>query len=1501
MLAKRYLFCCVVLFILQLFAVEPVWGEVRRLSTSEGLSQSYVTNLVIDKKGYLWLATDAGLNKYDGYQVVQVQEPSGELDEAGIHRLYQDPKGNIWISSLFSGLHRYDPASSKFRQYLFKPNNEEQALAETVSSLLSLGDDYIWLGRGKDVARMNVESGEITSVFALPNPNERSFVRTLFHHRGYLYIGTSEGAYVMQLASGKTRAINYLPAPATSIYQSNVKSFAVDDAGWLLVGTVYGLYKVDISDNEALFADPNGQFKNALVLAERNIWKIIPKPGFLRLATDKGLFDFEPQSGKLRKQDAIKQSGYTLTDPAIIDVEEDPYGAMWVATKNDGAFYLPSGEFAFRNFNSENIGGEGLSHHVVWAVEFFQGTLWLGTDNGLTELDPESGESKVYFRDYGQDEYTENFGIAAIFPYQGRLWLNTTLGLYRFDPQTKTLEKVVSSDGKFAEYLAGRLFGGTLLNDGRLFIVNPDAGMFYFNLDSGKITPLGGDFKRYDPFLVEGFKPPLPDSPEKPLFYNSSGQLFRVDVAAERLELIYEVPKDKSSWAISLHSYVIDHNNILWLSLSNFGLVGLDAKTFQLRYVNDFDKYNLGTLLYAMTLDDAGMIWLSSHKGIWRFNPDNMHFQQYTTEQGLDTNEFNMPAHTRLPDGRIAYGSVTGLTLFDPKKNRPTHPLIKQVNITSVELMSRQLKIPAMTPFRSIELEHDDIGLEVAFSAMAFNFQDRIVFEYQLSGEQKTYTRNSNRVIFPKLSPGSYRLKVWAKDPFTGDYTAPAQLDILVAYPLWRSPLAILLYVLVFVASVAGWMYRRNRVQRILLTAHRETRESEARLKLALEGSHSGVWDWQASSSNIYQPRLKSELGYENEQTSLDEYLAKIHPQERQKFRVEWLEFLSTEKGYFDCTYRLRHASGHWRWYKDFGKVVSWLDGMPEKVAGTYTNMTRELVFEENARLYGAAFEQTRDWVLILDHKFRIRATNQSLRDTFNYSHADKSSRSLTFGLSRDSRLNYLRLLAGLGVGEQYQGEETVRTADGKRVPVLLKASAVASGENKFVNYIIVMTDISAQRGAHVRQREQAGYDDLSGLPNRTLMLDRCEHALSLARLHDSRLALLLINIKGYSAINQRYGDQVADQVLMELTRRISSVMGETDSLARLNGDEFLLLMEEARSTEQIARLCGQIQRAVDVPLEFTDFDLKIGVYMGVALYPLDGNALPELLKAADIALFQARRNPKVNFQFFKPEFNLHLMRRRQMVKDLVRACEEFEFGNEYEEVRAADGHVVALDVRPLWLRNDGKIDVREFLDVAAEAKVLPEIGRQTLSSALLELKAWRRVNHELYLVLPLYGGALSCDDFMPTLEKELARHKLPPEVLTFALDENQWSRQMLDSDTLTTLRKRGCRVLLDNFSCHGLTLQELAKMPLDGLRMAAQQGGERDVAAAVTEAVVAMAHSLKLQLYCRDVDDRDTRNQLKAAGIDYWQGLLSGGVMDGDAIAERLEGPKARREDPVG
>ncbi|TMN72051.1 hypothetical protein CWB85_08645 [Pseudoalteromonas sp. S1727] len=1468
-------------------------AQVKRLSPSEGLSQSYVSNMLIDNSGYLWLATEGGLNRYDGYQVVHIAGPNGELDEAIIDVIYQDPAGYIWISSLVAGLFRYDPSTDSYQQFLSKPISEEQVLSQSVFTMLATDDKSLWIGRGWDFARLDLATGQIETIFELPEERTRgTMIRNLLHYKDYIFIAASSGAYVYHISTGQYRKLEHLSKEPEHAYQNYVKSLAIGENEQLYVGAVRGLYQVDISDLPTMFERPDIPFTNKTILADLNVWKIINEHGTLELGTDKGLFKLNLTTGELIKNKRLEESKYSLSDSSILDIVKDKNGAMWAATKSDGAFYLPYDNYHFENVNASMLTGDGLSHPSIWGITEFENKLWLATHNGLTAVDLKTNQGQVFLKDYLADLFTTEFNVYKITPYKNRLWLHTNRGIFSFDPQSHEVFPAKTADPSQQHLITGWVHGSTLMPTGDLFYVHSDHGMFVYNVDSQIITPLGGEFESFEPFLAYGFFPPLSTKPESPLFFNA-GVLYQVDPNTFALTKIYTVPEQHENLAVNVMSYVVDNNNVLWISLSNFGLIGLDATTYQLLYTIDLDKNKLGTLMYDMVLDDTGMIWMSSHKGIWRLNPENKHFQQFTTSEGLASTEFNSGAVTRLKTGQIVYGTLKGFTYFYPNDNHPKHGLIDHVNITSIDLMSRELSTDLKQPIKKIVLEHDDIGLEVAFSAMAFNYQERIIYEYQLSDGQKSYTRNNNRVLFPKLNPGRYQLKVWATDPMTGDYTAPAVLDIVVKYPLWRAPQFMVLYAVVFFVLIASWVMRRNRIQQLLLAAHRESQESEARLKLALEGSRSGVWDWHSSSPIIYQPRLKNELGYDVESVNLDDYLAKIHPKDKQNFRIEWLEFLSTEKGYFNCTYRLRHKSGHWRWYKDFGKVVAWQGTTPDKVAGTYTNMTRELVFEERARLFGAAFEQTRDWVFILDKSLRILATNKALQSAFDFPVEYRSSCSLHLGLSRSVRVNYLRVMKELQVGEHFSAEDTVYLANGEPRHVLIKVSAVADSEQRLESYVVILTDINAQKLAENELFVLANYDSLTGLPNRTLFNDRVEHALEQAKAQNTKAALLNINIKRFKYFNDSLGHEAADEIIKAVALRLKSRLQAKDSVARFSGDEFMLLVEGIQQIEEVVLLCVKLMASMNDNIIIHDQAISISLSIGVAMAPDDALNAKDLIKAADIALYHSKKSLEGCYQFYKQEMNQHVQRALHLESQLTQAYQNCEFCNHYQVIVNAKTHQAdGLEVLLRWPENT-TYKPQEFALAAESVGLITKIMLQTLARALIELKQWQQQRPDLYVSINLSALDFEYKSLVEEIRTALVSADVSASSVVFEITESVLmhdSSQALAS--MSKLKQLGCRLYMDDFGTGYASLTYLKRFPIDVLKIdrsfVTDIGIDSDDEA-IIESTLALAKSLGKECVAEGVETAQQLTFLRNLGCNLFQGYLFSKPIPGDDVSALL------------
>ncbi|CAH9055843.1 hypothetical protein PSECIP111951_01326 [Pseudoalteromonas holothuriae] len=1465
--------------------------EVTRLSPSEGLSQSYVNTLMIDNKGFLWLSTEGGLNRYDGYQVLTVKGPQGVLDEAIIDSIYQDPQGRVWIASRAAGLYGYDPKKDNFRKYMNSPRNELEFLQYGVNDMLSKNERQLWLARGDNVSVLDIESGKINVEIQLPIDKEVGFSRDLLSVGDYLFIASSEGVFVYHQKLKKLLLIKHIDKVVHE-FQKYTKSLALLDPETLLIGAVQGLYKVDISQLENQFGYADNRWQYETLISDLNIWKITTKPNKLVLGTDKGLIDFDVNTRALSRDHRIAQSVYSLADTSIIDFVEDQQGALWVATKMDGAFYLPKEQSNFNNVNALTVKGAGFSHSNVWDLQAYDGKIWAATNDGLTCYNPETGKTANYLKGYLGEAVLPEFSVLRLFLYQDEFWLVTNRGLFIFNPNTNNIRRPPVEGIENQEIIRDIVFGITLLPSGDLYFVNNNEGFFHYDIAQHTLSRLKGDLRDKDPFLSHGFRAPLWDKPDQPLFF-SGGILYRFIPSTQSLEQIYAGPNASEQSPDILLTYTIDKNNILWLAMSNMGLIGLTLDSYEVAHQIDLRQLKLETPMYEMRQDSAGMIWMSSHKGIWRLDPDNLHMQQFTTEDGLFTNEFNWGASEQLDDGSIVYGSLRGFTVFDPAVNRPKKPLLSRVIITSVELMSRKLELNGLKAIEHLELDYDDLGLEVAFSAMIFNFQDRVVYEYQISGGQKTLTRSNNRVVFPKLNPGNYQLKVWAKDPLTGEYTQPAKLNIKVKYHFLRSPMALATYILFAFLCFSLWMYRKNKVEQMIIAAHKETQNSEARLKLALESSGSGVWDWQLDNHFIFQPRLTTELEYPNDNVTFDEYLKIIHPSDRALFRIEWLEFVSTDKGTFNCTYRLQHKQGYWRWYKDYGKVMAWRDTIPERVTGTYTNLTRERIFEERARLFGAAFEQTRDWVFILDRNLRIQACNTALQQAFEIEAEPDSSTKLNLGLSRQVRMRYLRAMTQLKPGEHYSVEERLTQPSGEVCFVLIKVSAVPDSSGELENYVVVMTDISSQKRTEQELYQLANYDVHTQLPNKVLFIDRVQHALSQAQKNVPVVVIALC----FKRL-KRYQEALTTEQYVNVARQLVSILRqsfrEQNSIGVEGSQEFYILVEQVKDVSEITRYISELIQQFEKPKVICAHELSLDVCIGVASAPEDGTEAFALCQNAKLALSHAMHQPNAGVHFFKQEMNKQVQRTFLLEKDLRRALDNGEFSNNYQPIingtsKKIDGFEVSINWSSIL-----QYDAKSTEASVAKTGLCSLIRLRTLERALIELKHWHCHDEQLYIALNLSAADFKNSNLLNQIKDILSRTGVAGRFIAFEITESVMMSDISHVlEIMYQLKVLGCRLFMDDFGTGYASLTYLKQFPIDVLKIdrsfVAEIGvdNEHEV---IVHASLSLAHSLGMQCIAEGLTTPAQLRFLRMLGCDYFQGTLFCSPQSGEQVAALLE-----------
>ncbi|MGM0594829.1 MAG: bifunctional diguanylate cyclase/phosphodiesterase, partial [Pseudomonadota bacterium] len=428
-------------------------------------------------------------------------------------------------------------------------------------------------------------------------------------------------------------------------------------------------------------------------------------------------------------------------------------------------------------------------------------------------------------------------------------------------------------------------------------------------------------------------------------------------------------------------------------------------------------------------------------------------------------------------------------------------------------------------------------------------------------------------------------------------------------------------------------------------------------------------------------------------------------------------------------TIELRHHDGHRvvleisaRPLREHGKIIG-LDG----VARDVTHRSRN---EERQRLAASVFQGSQEGIMILDTELRILEVNHAFSRITGYDKPSISGRRLRELLVTDHgpEQTCSTIIATLVDKGTWQGEVWYRNREGRRFPAWQNMSAVKDEQGEIVQYIAIFTDISEKRAYEERIRHMALHDQLTDLPNRVLLEERLHSAL--ARMHraQKRLAVLFLDLDRFKNINDSLGHPVGDKLLQQVASRLEASVRKQDTVARLSGDEFLVVIEGLEEPAYAADVARKILQHIRQSIRIDEHDLIIGASIGISLYPDDGDSPETLIKNADTALYRAKETGRNNYHFYIPELTEQSLERFELERDLRRALEQQELVVHYQPQVSAHTHrCVGVEALVRWQHPQrGLVPPDKFIPLAEETGLILPLGRQVLERACQQAKAWQ-------------------------------------------------------------------------------------------------------------------------------------------------------------------------------
>ena len=552
---------------------------------------------------------------------------------------------------------------------------------------------------------------------------------------------------------------------------------------------------------------------------------------------------------------------------------------------------------------------------------------------------------------------------------------------------------------------------------------------------------------------------------------------------------------------------------------------------------------------------------------------------------------------------------------------------------------------------------------------------------------------------------------------------------------------------------------------------------------------------------------------------------------------------------------------------------------------------------EHRLMLARQIFDSTAEAIVMTDAEANIVAVNPAFEAITGYPEAEVMGRNPRMMKSgQQDACFYASMWRCLEKEGKWRGEIWNRRKNGEIYPASMSISAVRDDEGQLTAYVGVSTDLSALKAAHYKLDFLSNHDVLTQLPNRSLFNDRMQQALASARQDASQLALLLFNVDRLSRINDSLGHGAGDAVLREVARRASEVAGPTDTVARLSGDEFVLLLTDFEDTDDVIYRAQRLIDAVAQPHSVGGHDLVVTGSVGISIYPRDGDAAGDLLKAADAALTHMKESGRNGFRFFKGEMNAEALRWLALETRLRRAIERDELALHYQpQVSRIDGSLVGMEALLRWKSEEiGPVSPGDFIPLAEDTGLIHPIGEWVIRQACFQNKAWQNAGlGPVRVAVNVSASQFKAGSVARVVRAALVDSGLAPHWLEVEITESVMLGDSSAAEAqLAELRAMGVSLSLDDFGTGYSSLGYLSRFPLDKLKI--DQTFVRNIAteqrsAAIAQATIALAQGLSLAVVAEGVETIGQRDFLGSLGCDVLQGYLYGRPVPAFEMAQLL------------
>ena len=773
--------------------------KFRHLTTNQGLSQSHVTSILKDKRGFMWFGTEDGLNKYDGYRYTHYkhdQDDPSSIADSYIKDMLEDRSGNLWIATS-NGFDKFDREKNIFIHYRKgNPANE-------FNDIFLDREDRIWVGTNKGLFLFNPLTGSFKSYQYIGEKSNAVLSRYVSQisqdNQGRLWIGSDFGLYRLEIASGKYEAYFYSPTDKKSVSTNWIKTIFKDARGNLWIGTHGGgllLYDSVNDSFKRLLHDP----KNPNSLAHNDILSLSDGvDGKLWIGTENGgISIYDLASNRFKNFKNNENDNSTISNNSVYCIYQDQVNNMWFGTYAGGVDFLPRFADKFISYHQVVNDENSLSNNNILCIsgDGTDSNVWIGTDGGGLNLFDRKTKTFKHFRNIkgNANSISNDYVISIIAMSKDVLGLAYHNGGFDlFNTHTGKFKHHLPEAGNPNSLSISDINNLYKDRDGNVWLGTWKGGLAFYDSKTGKFTSYryrAGDSTSISNDIVTS----VFQDKKGNMWIGTFDGLNLLDPKTKRFKQFKNDINNKKSISKNyVQSFSETDNGDLWIGTVGGGLNYFDVKKQTFKTYRERDGL-ASNVVFGILEDRCKNLWLSTNRGISYFDIPTNTFRNFGISDGLQGNEFRDNACYLAPDGQMFFGGINGFSTFYPDSLRNNN-FIPPVFITDFLLFNKEVAIGGkeailqqhISETKTLTLAYDQSVFTFEFAALNFTAPEKNQYAYMLEGFNKnwTFVGNNRSATYTNLDPGTYTFRVKASNNDGIWNEIGTSLKIIITPPFW--------------------------------------------------------------------------------------------------------------------------------------------------------------------------------------------------------------------------------------------------------------------------------------------------------------------------------------------------------------------------------------------------------------------------------------------------------------------------------------------------------------------------------------------------------------------------------------------------------------------------------------------------------------------------------------------------------------------------------------------